>query len=402
MSKLLPNLVVASLVVLAACATQKAAEKTDAKADAVEKIELSNVSAFDVAACRLRPLELPAMTQETIIAALIVGQPSFMECLLEAKTRSAVGATKVTVKATASDAEVKLDVSGDGLMEDGKACIVAAAKKLPLRPVEKGAATVTAEISFLHDSAKSPSVTFGINPASDVVGTVRAAQLSWCDCYGDLGTTPPPTIKAQLHFVPVPKDKDGKSTGTTLDLQMEPGPDPLATKLSACLEGKLKAATLPVIATELHVPYAFLLINSWASAETPDAAPAFQFHQLEAIRMQRGADVAMQLGARTHATLAYDAVVAKYKTKPVPTLIKELKSKCAAVLATDDKWIASLKELLAVDQRVVALAADLVAKDPQWAQAEAGGKTRVTQAQADVAQAEQRKVADTAACPKSN
>lgn len=377
---------------LAACATPKAATGPDPKKGEevpLEKMSIAQVQ-FDTAACALREVELPAVANtEALLAALLVARPMVSECLVDAKSRGSAPDTQVKLKLTVDDKAVTPAVASTNLTADGAACVEKVLSKLPLKPQPAGEKPATAELPVTH-AAQSPQVRLGVNVASDVVGTIRLAQPSWCDCFADLGVNAPPTLVANLKLTP---DKP-------LEVTMKAPVDPLAQKLSACLEAKLKAAALPPVLTEVQAPYAFLLVNSWAAAETPDADPALQFQQIEAIRGQRVADVVLAASHKANAAGAYDALVAKYKAKPNPTLIAGMREKCALVLAADDKWIQSLKTLAETDKRAHGLALGLQAKDASWASVEAGLARRLAETQAELPKADQVKAGDAAACPK--
>ncbi len=377
---------------LAACATPTAATEPDKKkAEEVplEKMSIAQVQ-FDTAACALREVELPAVANtESLLAALLIARPMVSECLVDAKSRGSAPDTQVKLKVSVDDKAATPTVAATNLTPEGAACVEKALAKLPLKPQPAGEKPASAELPVTH-AAQSPQVRLGVNVASDVVGTIRLAQPSWCDCYAELSVNAPPTVVASLKLTP---DKP-------LELTMKAPADPLSQKLSACLEAKLKALALPPVVTEVQAPYVFLLVNSWAAAETPDADPKLQFQQIEAIRGQRVADVVLAAAHKANAASAYDALVAKYKAKPTPTLIAPMREKCAAVLAADDKWIASLKTLAETDKRAHGLAQGLKAKDPSWAEVEAGLAKRLAETQGELPKADQVKAGDAAACPK--
>lgn len=404
-----------SISVLSACATQQAAtatpEEKKAGQPAVEKMSVQQVM-FDLAACGPRDFELPVpANKEALLSSFLMGRPMFNECFVDPKHRGTAPETQAKVKATVTDAEVKFEITGTNLTPEGQACLEAALKKLPIKPLPKGAAALTLEMPPLSHGVNSPAVNLGINIASDIVGTIRVEQPAWCDCYREVGVNPAPTVLAALKLNPEPaaesgdKKKDDKKVeagaAKALELQMKAPADPLAAKLSSCLEQKIKAVVLPKPATTVQVTYAFLLLNSYATAEAPDSEPALQFQQVEAIRGQKVADVVRSVGQKTNDAAAYDAIVAKYKASKDFRLVKEMKEKCAAVLAADDKWTVALNALQDTDKHILTLVQGLKAKDAaSWSPVEAGLNQRIAETQAELPRAAQVKQRDADACPK--
>lgn len=372
----------AACLVLAACATTKSGEaKTDEKKGGepvMEKMSLSNIIPFDVAACGPRALELANPNAEVLTGALLTLAPAFNECFVDAKSRDGA-AVDAKVKVTVTDKEPAVEVAGTGITPSGKACIEGAVKKLGLKPLAAGAAAVAAEIPL----APGPQVVqFGVNAASDVVASLRLAQLSACDCYAKLGSAVAPDLKADIDI-----------TETAASLKLND-----ASELGACVEGKLKAVDLGKKPLKLTWP--LLLKNSYAGEVDAKAPAALQFQQLDGMRAQRTADVLMSAGRRVQNALAYDELGKKYKAKPTKPVLDELRAKCTEVVASDDKWIGSLKALVAVYDQSTKLVMAEKAKDPQWAQVEGALAKQTTATTAEVTRVEAQKVADQNACPK--
>lgn len=379
------RLVPAAALAFAACATLGTTGGASEGAEATpEKMVVTNVLPFDIAVCSVRPLLLANPTEELIQGALLSVGPAFQECFIDAK---AVDGTALDAKVRVTvGAEVSVEVTGTGVSPAGKECLVAAAKRLPFKPLEAGAKPVIAEVPA---QAGGKSVVFGINPASDVAGTIRLAQPSFCACYAELAAKPAPVLAASITL----------SKEKPVDVAMAPNELPT---VAACLTERLKALSLPV--AELQLPYQFLLKNSYAEGPSPDAVPALKFQQLDGLRAQRTADVLVAVGQRMQVARAYDAVVAKYKSmKPEKswTLIGELKTKCAAVVSADDTWIASLKGLVGVYQSSLAVAQSEKAKDPAWAPVEDALNQQMAGTNQELARVEGQKKADEGACPKS-
>lgn len=382
------------LAVLCGCATptSSASPSPDAKKaePLVERQKIANISHFDVGSCTAPAPALPEpLNTEGVIGALVLARPSVLECFVDPKSRAAAPESAAAVKATVSETGAAYEVSGTNLTPAGTACIQAALAKLPFKPLAKGEAAVVGNAEFRHGGT-SPAVKLGVNAASDVAAAIRLAAPAWCDCWTALGTNAPPSFKANLKLV------KGKPPEVTFD----PTADAAATGVIACVTPKLAALPFAPVENELTVHYPFLLVNSSASQESPDAQPELQFIQLDLIRAQRAADVAVKIGARTNALKTYDALVAKYKAKPDPKLVKDLKEKCAAMVKSDDDWIAALKGQGDVDARSQALAAALKVKDARWTDAEAAAQTQVAASATDVKKAQDIRAADEAVCPK--
>lgn len=378
------------LAFLTGCATTTSSTTAggDPKAEpVVEKQKIVNISHFDVGSCTAPNPTLPSpLNTEGVVGALVLARPSVLECFVDPKSRTADGDAGAAVKATVSETGAGYEVTGTNLTAQGTGCIKAALEKLPFKPLAKGEAPVVGQADFRH-GATSPSVKLGVNAASDVAAAIRLAQPGWCDCWSPLGTNPPPGAKANIKLT---KDKKPEVT-------FEAGNDPA---LTGCLGPKIAALAFAAPENELTVHYPFLLVNSSAAQESPDVQPELQFIQLDLIRAQRAADVAVKIGVRTNALKTYDALVAKYKAKPDSRLVNELKEKCAAMVKSDDDWIIALKAQGEVDGRSQALAASLKAKDARWAETETAAAAQVAASANDVKKAEEIKTADMAVCPK--
>ncbi len=378
----------ACLLALAACATTSAT-KTDAKTDGkgapvMEKMAVSNVLPFDIAACGPRAnLDLTSPSQETLLGALLSLDPAFSECFVDpsALDGAALAAgVKLTVGQT-----VEAEATGTGLTASGKACLVAAMKKLPLKPLAAGATALVAEKPV--GPAGKP-VKMGINPASDAVGTVRLAQPSFCECYAQVGDKPAPSLTAKLLLS---KDKPGEAVMEATE----------AASVSDCVAAKIKSVKFPAV--DATVPYLFLLKNSYANAVTENAQAALQFQQFDGMRAQRTADVLMAAGKSVAAANTYDAVVKQYQKSKSASLIPELKTKCAALLSADDAQAGSIKALVATYDATLALVKDEKAKDAaSWGAVEQKLTEQRTGTAAELTRVESQRKAHEGACPKSS
>jgi hypothetical protein len=181
------------------------------------------------------------------------------------------------------------------------------------------------------------------------------------------------------------------------EVTMEPNEAPA---IAGCLLEKLKGLTMPV--GEVQVPYQFLLKNAYASEPTAAAPAALQFQQYEGLRAQKTADVLVAAGRHGLAGAAYDAVVAKYKATRAIPLIAELRTRCAAVLASDDAQVASLKSLAGVLEASAKLVQAEKAKDAAWASVEQALAQQLAGTTTEIARVDQQqRKADEAACPKN-
>lgn len=374
-------------LVLGACATTTAKKQPDpgaAPAEAVrEKMAVTNNSPFNLAVCGSPALELEPLSEEVVMGALLTRGPSFQECFLEPKSSQGTPAD-VTVKVTVADSGVTVAIGGTGVTDAGKACLEAAAKAIPFPTLAAGTPAVSGQIPV---ALGVKPIEWGKNVASDVAGTVRLALPSMCSCFTELGDAAPPQ--------PVLKLKLTATTPPDVLVDGVAGNPGVAT----CLGDKVKALALPKADVEMGLP--LILVNGWSTETTAGASAPLQFQQLEAMRARRTAEVLITAGRRGMAASRYDEVVKKYKAKPTPSLIGELKTKCAAVLAGDDANLAALKALVDVYQAEGKLVTAEKAKDPAWANVEPSLNQQLAKTSGEVARVEQQKVSDAAACPKS-
>jgi len=374
-------------LVLGACATTTASKQPDkaaAPAEPVrEKMAVVNNSPFDLDVCGGHALELEPLSEEVVMGALLTRGPAFQECFLDPKSAQGTPAD-VTVKVTVADSGVTVAIGGTGVSDAGKACLEAAAKALTFPPMPAGAPAVSGQIPV---AVGVKPVEWGKNVASDVAGTVRLALPSLCSCFAELGDAAPPqpVLKLKLTATAPPDVLVDGVAGN-------PG-------VATCVGDKVKALALPKADVEMGLP--LILVNGWATETTAGASAPLQFQQLEAIRARRTAEVLITAGRRGMAASRYDEVVKKYKAKPTPSLIGELRTKCAAVLAGDDANLTALKALVDVYQSEAKLVTAEKAKDPAWANVESSLNQQLARTSGEVARVEQQKVSDAAACPKS-
>ncbi|MBN1210836.1 MAG: hypothetical protein JXB05_38665 [Myxococcaceae bacterium] len=390
---MLRRLAIASVLVTAACAGQKAAGPAQA-ASVQERMRITNQPVFDVALCHPRELTLPQPpNQAVLVGALITARPQVMECLVDPKNRGPEATTKVSVKTNVTDQAATHTITGENLTPEGQKCAQAAVDKaVPLQTLPQGAPPVTAEAQFIHELNNSPSVTFGINEGSDFSGTVRLAQPQWCDCYAPFSTQAPPVLTAKLKLM--------KASPTPADITFEPSGSTEGDQLAACLKQKIAALPVTLKSDELTFPHRFVHFHAQATEPAASLPPELRFYQLELVRGQRAADAAIAFGARANAAEAYDAIVAKYQKTQDWKLIPELREKCAALVKAADGWLAAIEAQQGVDEATLTLVKSLKAKDEAWAEVETASQTTLATTQKELETAKQRRQQDEAACPK--
>ncbi len=395
---MLRRLVIASVLVTAACAGQQKTGDVAAAAAATvqERMRITNQPAFDVSLCHPRQIAMPQPpNQGILVGALVSTRPQVLECLVDPKHRGPAATTKATVKTSVTDQAATHTVTGENLTPEGQQCIQAVVNKaVQFQPLAKGAAPVEAETQFIHEQNNSPTITFGINEGSDFSGTVRLAQQQWCDCYAGFATQAPPVLTAKITLK--------KLFPNPTDVAFEPSGSTEGDQLAACL--KQKIATLPakLKADELSFPHRFVHFHAQASQPAASLPPELRFYQLEMVRGQRAADAAIAFGARANAAEEYDAVVTEYKKDPKKNwgLVPKLKEKCAALVKAAESWVTALEAQQAVDQATVALVGELKTKDEGWATVETASQGTLANTQKDLETAKQRRQQDEAACPK--
>lgn len=377
---------------------------------------IRNLSYFDVATCFPRHIPVPSQLTETgLLGILLSTRPRVMECLVDPKTRGAADVTRVVVSTTVQTSGSESTVKGENLTPEGERCLREAIEaatgalrvtpapalrigKLPRkapRDEPPPPAPVTAEAQFVHTRDQAPTVTFGVNAASDVVGALRLAQRGWCACYEDWRTESPRTLTAKLKLAPA-----SDTTAPPQQVELAPTGDPRSDDVAACLQRKIAALPLPAPATRLALPgLPFHHVHSGLLQPLEGASPEVQLVHIQAMRGQRASDTALALGERTAAAKLFDRLLTQYRATPAAVQVDDLKGLCEAVLQADDAWAAAVTRQLALDQRAVALIGELKAKAPTWAAAETTAQTMVERTQQDLETAHQARANDEAGCP---
>jgi hypothetical protein len=317
-----------------------------------------------------------------------------MECFVDPKNRGPADETPVTVKSTLSGGKLAHAVTGQNLTPGGEACIRSAIDRYvataPDWAAKSAAANVTAEAQYKHIAGAMATVKMGVSEASDVAGTIRLAQATFCDCYAPFKDAEPGTIKATVKL---------KSSGAPA-ITLEPAQDAATQQVSACLQPKVSALPLKTTASELTAPYTFMFLSSARDGMFANASPELAFAQYELVRNQRLAASVIAIGTRTTAAEAYDATVQQYKKKPESVTVEQLKGGCDALVKADDGYIAALDKQLELESKAAVMLTDFAAKDAEWAPVKDATAANVDQTKKDIENAKKSKEADLAACPK--
>lgn len=424
-----------AFAVLVSCATAKNQEHQTK----MEQQRITNLTYFDVAACNPPTLELPdKVTSEVVLGVLLHARAQVMECLVDPKSRGQDKTTTVVLDSTLNATGVDNKVSGTNLTADGEKCIkdsldkwMATMPKLNEKnafapPPAKGEAPkpVSGHVEIQHLAGVSPTVNLGVNEGSDYVGAIRLGEATWCDCYAPWKDAPPHSLTALIELArPAPaKDekKDKKDEAPAVPATVKPSKiefvptnDPTADKVAACMKEKLMAMDFKTPAGEFfRLPtFPFKFVHSRVKDPIPNATPDIAFTQFDLLRGTRTADAAIAYGPRTFAVTAYDEAVKTYKEQAAggkrpkgskPVTVKELKDKCAELLKADDGITAALGAQLAVDQATHDFIAAQLAKDPQWAEAEAASAQKVASTQKAVEDSKKTREQDQGACPREH
>ena len=393
-------------VALPACAADQADPKSPAKDQSkAEQQKIAAVGYFDLGTLAVSPPAIPARVNKEVLTGVeVLVRPYVMECLVDPRNRGADKQTTVVVDGSLVDAGVEHKITGQNLTPAGTACIDGALKRwtaaIPGLNARAASGPVQSHVEFQHLVGTSPAVTLGLNDASDLAAGVRLAVPGWGDCFAEWKAAAPRALQVSIKVT--------RPAGTPpaqvspADAIFEAAGDAAADKVAACLKTKLLALKVKTPATEsLTVPFTFRFVHSGVADALPVAAPEVQFAQLDLTRGRRAAEVAISLGDRMVAVGSYDGAVKGYKEKAKPEVtVKELKEKCAALLAADDKVIEALRRQHAVEETTHRFATEQRAKDPSWADAEAAAAQKVALAQKDVDGFVGFRKQDEAACPK--
>lgn len=388
-----------------------AASATDGGAPAprVEQQQIQNLGYFDVATLFPAP---PAVAghagTEALLGVEIAARPLVMECLVDPRNRGPEKRTHVVVDAALADSGVTHQVTGQNLTPAGAACVEGAlrawtqavpaltAKNVAARD---GATPIKSHLEYDHVTPASPAVVLGVNEASDIAGAIRLALPTWSECFSAWKAAPPRQLRVTVGAV---RSKPVTPTVTLSTVTFDATTDATAGAVAACLTGKLKALQVKTPSGEsLTLPYIFRLVHSGVGDLLPDAPPELQFVELDLQRARRAAETAIAIGERGHAVVVYDDLVKRFKAKDKPEVtVEQLREKCAAMVMLDDKLIAAAEKQAATEDTTHRFTQDQKAKDPTWAEAEAGAAKSSADAHKDSESFKANKKLDEGACPK--
>jgi hypothetical protein len=384
-----------------------AAPGSASAADTGQKV--ANVVPFDLAVCFLQPTTVSKPVNEFALSALwVMARPLVLECL--ADTRNAVvgksSAFKVTL--SVSEAGYTRTVESEGLPSAGKKCIEDAIARVSpaIEPLPAGSkpVTFTAQVPELPPREQ---VRFGINDSSDVAATVRLAMPSLCSCFEPYRTTPTPApvdLKVQVTREPDKFKLPDGGLPRVVEVTVADGP-PASVK--SCISEHLSALKYTTTPDQLLVPYRFYLLNAVATSSDVSGLPdALKFAELEALGGQRAAATQLQLARQVAASIHYNELVKQYKElaksnpKKAAAMVKDLTAACQELVKTDEVAISTVESEAKLQQDTAALVASLKAKDPTWAETEAGAQKTAQATQTLLVKARESRANDDKACPK--
>ncbi|HYX89915.1 MAG TPA: hypothetical protein VE782_00015 [Myxococcaceae bacterium] len=378
---------------LSACASAPAKGGGEPTA---QQQKVSNISYFDLENCFPVEAKVSApANKEGLTGFLVAARPEIGECLVDPKNRGPERLTRAAISVSVTDQGAEFQAAGDNLTPSGVECIRNVLKQRSgIEPLPKGAPPASASIDYQHNAGVNPAVVMGVNESSDAVGTVRLAMKGWCECFEPWRSAAPRPLSATMVLV--------AGTKTPTEVSFIPPADDAAGKVQACVSQKLKALEVPHSSQKLTVPVPFILLHSGvdeAEAIAPNT-PEIAFLQLDALRSQRAAQVALAIGGRVGAVGVYDALVAKYKANPRSVTVKELRDRCQALLQADEAWISALDKQRQTEERTLAFAQKQQARDASWGEAVAAARGQVQATQKELEPARQTRQQDEGACPK--
>jgi hypothetical protein len=363
----------------------------------VTKQKVGNISALDLAVCFPKAPALPDKINGPVLSGLLVAsRPLVMECLVDPKNRGPAEASEFTLESSLSGGKLTHKFTGTNVTPDGEKCIGAAVDRFVATAADwsaKAAATtapVTAKVPFQHSADKMPSVKMGTSEASDVAGTIRLAQGSFCDCYSAWKDAEPGVLKAGIKL------KKGAATTVTFDAST----DAAATQVAACLQPKVSALPFKSTSDELTAPYTFAFANSMGTGMYTNATPDMAFMQYDAMHNQSFGAVFVAAGGRQIAIEAYGALVEKYKKDTKSVTIAQLQTSCDGMLKGHDAYIAAFENQLSLEEKGIKILTDFAAKDASWTPVKDRAAEDAALSKKDVDKAKAERAEDAAICAK--
>ena len=322
-----------------------------------ERIRVANQHPFDVAACTQEVIELHGTPdRNTLGAALVLAQPRALECLTHDGARGEAPITEVLVTATVSDQGTTWAASGDNLTPSGAGCVSEVLKRVvKIDPLFAGAKPIELQGLMVHDGNVNAALEVGINAPSDWVASVRASMMNACSCYGAYASKRPPLLTADVKLAA------GKS-----EVVFRKADTPEADALAQCLLPNFLIAPVPKSDREFRFAFKVVHLHTGDLSPAADLGPELAFQQAELGRLNLFARAELALVKRTQAGGAFDGAVAEYHKAPKASLFPALVTKCDALVAADDGWLAAANSLLAQEERMAASTKALAATDPSW------------------------------------
>jgi hypothetical protein len=355
--------------------------------------QLFNRSEFDVMNCSAEPLTARVFDGKSITGALLAVRPLLLECLVDPKSRGPAEQTQVVVDSVATDKGVEHTVSGANLTAEGKACLEQVlADKVKLSALERGAQPVAAQVQVVHSPQANAAVQLGHNEPSDLIGHIRVAQRSWCDCYAGYKDTVPTPVKA----IAIIEKGATQVSEVKLTPLGPPGEDLPA--LSECLTQKLRALPLPATTARWDLPYTFESINTLAAEPAAGVSDPVKLVHLDARRFYQLALTTTAIGERTGAAVAYGDVVMRFNSRRKSATRKQLDEACQVLLQKDDAWLAQLNRQLETDKQTLTTVEALAASNQGWAPQVPGARKGVADTEAELASAREMREADAKIC----
>jgi len=384
-----------------------------------ERQKVTNLVPFDLANCFPSKLDVGKTANEyTLQAAFRGARPQIGECLADSRLQNPSAPTKGKVSITLDATGSNVTVTGEGLQPAATSCIEKAVRaQLEGVSAPAGGKPLSFDGPFERDPRDT--VRFGVNESSDVIGAIRLGFPQWCSCFDGMKTAVAPELVGSIDvlradiapFADRFKEPDGGVRSTKPVIAALTSPESSATQAVACLNDRINSMSFKITTERLTVPAQFLLVNSLgADAYSPNAPPALQFAQLDAVRERRESEAFAALARRQQVANAYDAQVQVYQTaanskdakkrKTAGAMVKDLKAGCQALVKADDDYTRALESEMGIEQQAVTLAQGLKAKDPQWAEAEKASAGAVADTQKQIDAAKQLRAANEKACPK--
>jgi hypothetical protein len=400
-------------LILPACAGEQGAKgsnKPGPTAPVTEQQRIARTGYFDIGTLSPVPPAVQGQIDKPVLSGVaLTARPLILECLVDPKNRGPEKLTKVVVDDTLTDAGVDHKVTGQNLTPAGTACITAALGKFTgaitgLNAKNAVQMPVAAHLEIEHSVDNNPAVVLGANEASDISGAIRLALPGWGDCLADWQSVAPRSLSASVKVVrPTPAAPEV----TPADVTFQPGGDPTADKVAACLKTKVMALKVKAPKGDtIMVPYQFTFVHSGIPEMLlPGATPDLTLTQIELSRLRREAESAIADGERMQAWRAYTSAVEAYKAsakdpKAPKVDVLGLIEKCKVLLAGDDKLIGALQKVLEGEDTARKFTAEQKAKDASWAPIEANAAKQLAEAQKVVETMRNNRKLDEGACPK--